>query len=146
MNKQCDDLTKNWLEKNGENSNKSDIQWHSSQTMVFIDNLINSGKVFDSNFLKKIDEIYNFSESKNVEILFRWLMLNLTSKNVSILDKVEKFVEKHGRGVYLRPLYSKLIELSSEGVFKFETVQSFYKKNRKYYHSVIRNTFDEKMK
>lgn len=145
MNKECTKLTNLWLEKNGQGAKKEDLNWESSQTMVFLDNLINSNQKLDLEILKKIEETYQLSTSRNVEILFRWLMLNLQNDNMSILSEVESFVSKHGRGVYLRPLYKKLIELSNEKKLDQKKVKEIYQKNRTCYHSVIKNSFDKEL-
>jgi leukotriene-A4 hydrolase len=142
LNNQCKALTDLWLNKEGQGASDKDIQWDSTQTMVFLDTLFNSGKSIDINVLNKMNSVYQFSKSKNVEILFRWFMLNLSNKNKEIFDAVSSFLAVNGRGVYLKPLYAKLNSLAKEGIFEMDQVKKVYQKNRNYYHSVIRNVFD----
>jgi hypothetical protein len=46
-------------------------------------------------FTLHVQDIYKLSETKNVEVLIRWIMLNLQNENVSyIFPVVEDFVSK----------------------------------------------------
>jgi len=145
LNTECKLIVSKWLDKNGELATQSDIKWYPVQTMVFLDYLINSKHKFEGKMLSKMESLYEFGKTKNVEILFRWLMLNLCSDHLEVLPEVEVFVSKHGRGIYLRPLYNKLLEMSGKKLIDLDLVKKIYGNNRDYYHSVIKNTFDKKL-
>ncbi|KAL0481959.1 leukotriene-A4 hydrolase [Acrasis kona] len=147
MNKQTQALVDKWTVDgaNDIDANASDIKWDPAQTMVFLDNLANGGKKLGHDVIKKLDEVYEFSKSKNVEISVRFLRLALENEYVDVLPVVEDFVSKHGRSVYLKPLYGELILLSDKKLVDKQKVKDIYQKNRSYYHSVIRNAFDAKL-
>jgi leukotriene-A4 hydrolase len=142
LNKRTQALSQLWLEKGGEGASANDIKWDATMTMVFLDNLINDGRKIDNQVLKKLDVTYQLSQNKNVEVLVRYLRLCLANDFIDIMPDVEKFVARHGRGVYVKPLYKQFIELADKGVLEKARVKEIYQKNRSYYHSVIRNMFD----
>jgi len=140
---ECQKLADKW-KAGGEGASPGDLSWEGSQTMCFIDILINARVDLTPAVLAKLEGVYKLSETKNVEVLIRWIMLNLQNQNVSyIFPKIEDFVSKHGRGVYLRPIYNTLIKLSKEDKVPLAEVKRIYHKNRSFYHSVITNTFDK---
>lgn len=143
---QCEALAAKW-KAGGEGASKKDLEWDSAQTMCFIDILINENAKLSADTLKKMQDVYHFSETRNVEILIRWIMLNLNNQNVSyIFPVIEDFVSKHGRGVYLKPIYNTLVHLSTpEGGahVALGEVKRIYQKNMSFYHSVITNTFNK---
>lgn len=51
---------------------------------------------------------YKVAESKNSEILYRWLRLNIRSRNQAKLQEVFDFVNHQGRMKYVRPIYRDL--------------------------------------
>jgi len=147
MNKDAQALADKWM-KSGDvvnQVNKSDLEWEPAQTMVFLDHMLNDGGAVSHSVIKQLDDVYQFSKSKNVEISVRFLKLALENGYTDILPVIEDFVSKHGRSVYLRPIYKQLIVLSQQGKLKLDQVKSIYQKNRSYYHSVIRNTFDAQL-
>ncbi|CAB3234844.1 unnamed protein product [Arctia plantaginis] len=58
--------------------------------------------------LNSLGKEYRIIDSKNSEILYRWLRLNVISRNDSILDEVFSFLNSLGRLKYVRPLYREL--------------------------------------
>lgn len=68
--------------------------------------------------LHKLDNLYHLSTSNNVEILFRWIMLCLKSNDKSIFPVAANFLSKHGRGLYVRPMYRVSIYFD---LMKYET-------------------------
>ena len=145
LNSACDHLTIVWKDKNGEGASANDVKWDAHQTMVLLDNLLNTALPMKHDVLKKMDELYNLTNGNNVEVVFRWHMLCLQSNYIGLLPQLEVFLSKHGRGVYVKPLYKQLIKMGTENVIPFTKVVEIYKKNRSYYHSVIRNTFDAQL-
>lgn len=51
---------------------------------------------------------YKVAESKNSEIQYRWLRLNIRSRNQDKLQDVFDFVNNQGRMKYVRPIYRDL--------------------------------------
>lgn len=146
MNKSVDTLTALWKDKQGEGAAKDDLKWDPNQTMVFLDNLINTAVPMSKDVLNKMNQVYGLNETNNVEISFRWLMLNLESSNLDIMPQVETFLAKNGRGIYVKTLYKKLHAMGKNGTLPLQTVKSIYQSNRSYYHHVIRSVFDQHLK
>lgn len=142
MNKNVDALTAIWKDKKGESATKDDLKWDPNQTMVFLDNLINTAVPMSKESLNKMNEFYNLNNTNNVEVGIRWLMLNLQSGNLDVMPQVELFLQRNGRGVYVKPLYKQLLEMGKTGVIPLEKAKSIYQSNRNYYHHVIRSVFD----
>jgi len=86
--------------------------------------------------LDKLDHLYGITKGGNVEILCRFLLISLKSGNKKVFDHTSTFLSKHGRGLYVRPLYRCLNDV--DHTFACQV----YKKNRSTYHSVIRNMYD----
>jgi len=53
------------------------------------------------------------------------------------------FCAQHGRGVYLRPIYTTLIKLAKEEKVPLADVKRIYNNNKTFYHSVITNMFSK---
>jgi leukotriene-A4 hydrolase len=139
LNQKCDALTAIWKEKNGEGATSNDLNWDANQTMVVLDNLLNNAVPMKHDILQKMDDLYHLSTSNNVEVAFRWFMLNLRSNKIDIMPQLEQFLSQHGRGVYVKPLYKQLIEMGKQGTIPAEKPAQLFNKNRAYYHSVIHN-------
>lgn len=133
---QCYDLANIWKEKDGEGAKESDLHIPAKQTMFFLDILLTTATPMKHETLNRLDSIYSLSKSKNVEILFRWIMLNLKSKQTQIFPTASEFLSHHGRGLYVKPLYKTLHEVD------LTTAREIYLQNKHFYHSVIRNAFD----
>jgi leukotriene-A4 hydrolase len=144
-NKNAQSLANKWLQQNGDGASPNDIKWDAALTMVFLDNILNSEQKLSAETLQKLNTTYQLSESKNVEVLWRYLRICLQSEHLQALPDVEKFVSIHGRGVYVKSLYKHLIDLAEAGVLPKDKVKQIYQKNRLFYHSVIRNAFDSQL-
>ena len=78
-----------------------------------------------------MDGQYNLSGTKNVEIGFRWCLLGCRSKWPGCLPATETFLASHGRGVYVKPLYTAL------KAFDAARAKSVFDKNCHFYMTVI---------
>jgi leukotriene-A4 hydrolase len=143
--KSCEELAERW-KNGGKDTSADDIKsWGAYQKMAFQDLLLNTAMPLPHEVIAKMDQLYGLSKATNVEIEFRWLMIALNSNYVEepILEELKRFLSRHGRGIYIRPLYRKLHALSEgDTPLKREFVAKLYHSNRPFYHSVIRNTFD----
>jgi len=117
-------------------------EFQTLQIMYFLDKVINGSRSvgISHDALKKLNDTYNLSNSTNVEINFRWLMLALTNKLTEVYPQVDTFLGKYGRGLYVKPLYNllKTIDLVE--------AKKIYQKHRSFYHSIIRAAFDKDLK
>jgi len=137
--KKPEELASIWAKEDGKGATTSDLSnFHSIsvQTMVLLDTLITTGTPLKHSSLDKMDELYQLSNSGNVEVLFRWLTLCIKSGYRKIIPSVTEFLSKHGRGIYVKPLFKGLI-----GLDKTIAKQTF-EKNKNFYHSIVRNTVE----
>jgi len=130
----CEALAKKWLEEDGKGAKGDDLDaLLSKQKMYFLDVLITSNKDLPHQTLERLDGLYGFSKSHNVEVGFRYLMLALRHKYRPVFPSVALFLSKHGRGLYTKPLYKSLHKIDKEEARKV------FQANKSFYHSVIRS-------
>jgi len=130
----CEALAKKWLDEDGKGCKATDLDsLLSKQKMYFLDTLITAKKDLSDKALEGLDSLYGFSNSRNVEVSFRYLMLALKHRNRGVLPATAHFLSRHGRGLYTKPLYKKLHSLDKDEASKI------YQANKAFYHSVIRN-------
>jgi len=99
-----------WL-KGGENATKADLKgWGTDQIVVFLDKLLVSPSqtCLSVDVLKKMDQLYNFTSSRNGEILSRWFELCIALEYDAVFHNIIEFLKSQGRMKYVRPLYRSL--------------------------------------
>jgi len=134
LGKRCEELAAKWKTDGGVTAQATDLEgWKSKQIMLFLDLLITTAAPLSADTIKRLEKVYHFEASRNVEIAFRWLMLGLKSNYLESLPAAGVFLSKHGRGLYVRPLYTAVKALD-----KTVAVKTF-EANKNFYHSVIRN-------
>jgi len=130
----CEQLAKKWLDEDGKGAQASDLdKFLSKQKMYFLDLLITSNKDLKIQTLERLDSVYGFTKSQNVEVGFRFLMLSLRNNHRAVFPAVALFLSRHGRGLYTKPLYKSLHKIDKDEASKV------YHTNKAFYHSVIRN-------
>jgi len=138
----CELLAKKWMEEDGKSCSKEDIsKFLAKQTMYFLDNIITSQTSKSSKIpnkmapdtLQRLDTLYGLSQSKNVEINFRYLMLSLKNDHRGALPVAAAFLSRHGRGLYVKPLFAELKRVDND------YAKQVYRTNKEFYHSVIHN-------
>eukprot|EP00698_Gefionella_okellyi_P004917 TRINITY_DN14543_c0_g1_i2.p1 TRINITY_DN14543_c0_g1~~TRINITY_DN14543_c0_g1_i2.p1 ORF type:complete len:616 (+),score=123.69 TRINITY_DN14543_c0_g1_i2:121-1968(+) len=136
----CEALAKSWREQGRAGASATDLApFQAKQTMYFLDQLLTTAVPMAHDRLLALDELYGFSTSKNVEIGFRYLMLAIKSGYRAALPTAQYFLSQHGRGLYVKPMYVALDTL--DHAYAVET----WKKNRSFYHAVIKAAFDGKL-
>ena len=133
------ELSKIWLKMSGAGATENDLAWKPEQTMLFLDLIINSGEKLPAEIIEKMDSLYQLTQNNNIEVLFRWLLICLENHYVKNFARVEDVLSKNGRGVYVKPMYSKLVELSKKEIIPTGKAKEIYVKNKSYYHYVIRS-------
>jgi len=139
---ECDTVIEKWTaSKDGNDFSADDLKgFKPSQIMFCLDELVSSPAMpLPEQVLDKLDQVYEFSKSPNVEISNRFLVLSLKSKSRKFLKEIDHFLSQHGRGRYVKPLYHFLNELDHDVAVKV------WNKHRHRYHSVIKNAFDQKL-
>jgi len=121
-----------WIEKDGEGCTISDLdRYQSKEKMFFLDSLITKATPMKPQVLLRMDTLYKFSFAFNVEVVFRWLMLCVKSHHQIVFPQVSIFLARHGRGLYVKPLYKALVEEDKN------FAQKVYQENKNFYHSII---------
>ncbi|KAJ7352909.1 Leukotriene A-4 hydrolase [Desmophyllum pertusum] len=82
--------------------------------------------------LKKMDEVYNFTPSKNSEIRFRWLRLCVRGAWQDRYSQTVTFITIQGRMKYIRPLYKELYAREESKELAVKTFQD----HRSIYHPI----------
>ena len=100
---------------------KADLdKWSVLQKNIFLEVFLNHIKyilsttplipeeVFPVAFLELLDRTYDFSSTKNCEIMLRWHQICIVCEAQWILPRVVEFISSQGRMKYVRPLYRLL--------------------------------------
>jgi len=127
-------LCDTWL-KGGANATKDDIKgWHTDQIVVFLDKLqaASTKNPLSVDTLKHMDSLYNFTVSRNSEIINRWYELCIASEHAEVFPHVVTFLTSQGRMKFVRPLYRALGN-STKGR---ELAVNTFKQHHKIYHSI----------
>jgi len=133
------ELAKEWIkvdkDQNEPPADDSSYQKLSAvQKGYFLDQiLVQSPGGLGKETLKKLEDIYHFSDVKNSEIRSSWLSLCLTSSDQSCFEQTVKFVSEQGRMKFVRPLYRNLAKCGPEG---FKLAHETFEKNKNYYHNI----------
>lgn len=132
-------LAQSWisLDREQQDPPETDISgWTCNQTLCFLDALcqLTEKQPLKCTTLKLIDNQYEFSQTTNSEILFRFCMLSVASEDESMLMTVIYFISSQGRMKFVRPLYRSLFN-SSMGK---KIVLKAFKENSGFYHPICR--------
>jgi len=141
--KDCNALTKNWVESDGGNFSAKDIEhFKPSQVMFCLDELVSSTAMpLSAEKIAKIENAYHFSTSNNVEISNRMIQICLKSKHVDshMMATIDKFLGDHGRMRYIKPVFLNLQKVNHQKAVEL------WNKHKPRYHSVLHNIFESKL-
>ena len=104
-----------------------------NQISVFLNTILNFPKPLHKLMFRKMSSIYGFAESKNVEILKRYLQIGLRARDELIYRPVTDFLGTTGRIYDVRPLYRLLNEI--DRTMAVET----YERHKEFYHPNCRD-------
>ncbi len=127
-------IQKQWLNGLAVEALKID-DWSVHHWQYFLTTLPNKLKLEQ---LSALDSRFNFTHSSNAEIAFAWFIVAIENHYVAALPAIEKYLEKIGRGKFVRPLYSAL---KSSGFA--DKASDIYQKSRAGYHPSIINQLDK---
>ena len=111
-------------------------QWTTHHWNHFLRSFKNN---LSSTQMKKLDDQFKFTRSRNSEITHDWMMLVIGSGYQAGFPRLEEFLTEQGRRKFLQPLYEKLAT-TPEGL---ERANLIYAKARPGYHAVSRQTIDK---
>ncbi|HEV3485840.1 MAG TPA: M1 family metallopeptidase, partial [Vicinamibacterales bacterium] len=81
--------------------------WSTHEWIHFLRHL---PKTLTNEQMAELDAAFRFTESGNSEILHEWLLNAIDKKYEPAYDALERFLLRHGRRKFLKPLYQKLAE------------------------------------
>jgi len=88
--------------------------------------------------LAKMEEIYHFMFTKNIEISNRFVGICLKSKYAAVVPAAEKILSEHGRGRYVKYLYNCLDD------YDHAIAVRVFQANKHKYHTVIASAFEKR--
>ncbi|KAH6889447.1 peptidase family M1-domain-containing protein [Thelonectria olida] len=101
--------------------------WTAGQLLVFLDSLLEAPEPITVEPSRLLGSLYCLRQSKNFEVLSRYLRIGLRAKDVSLLDNVEEFLGQTGRMKFVRPLFESLQSVDHEFARKvFAKYENFY--------------------
>jgi len=132
LHNQCIKLADQW-KAGGEGCTADQIKnWPPIQVQVFLDRVRSAEKPLSGEVAEKLNQCYKLSQSRNVEIQFRFFMIAIKSELKAYLPDILKFVTSHGRMKYVRPIYRSL---TSSQMGK-EHATSTFVQSRGFYHNI----------
>ena len=94
---------------------------------VFLESLDDLKDPLSAEYIAHMDSIYNFSTSKNAEIISRFFIIAMKGRWQKIYPSVAKFLASVGRMKFVRPGYRGLSEVDRElAVATFRANEGFY--------------------
>ena len=134
LSNDCTAVANRWL-LNEECTLATSKSWTSSQYVVMLEKILTDlgqEKELPESTLKRMEEIYEFSKTRNAEIRFCWQKLCLRSHVSFIFEQVEAFLKEQGRMKFVRPLFREL-QQTDEGKKLANRIFSEWKMN---YHPI----------
>jgi leukotriene-A4 hydrolase len=88
--------------------------------------------------MERLDGEFHFTESRNSEILFQWLLMTVKAGYQPALPKVGPFLKSVGRRKFLKPIYTELMK-TPHGQAR---AREIYREARAGYHPIAQATID----
>lgn len=125
-----------WLDKRSPPSwsSKHLTSWSADQLIAFVQLLLDADdELITTELIDAVDKWYNFSSTRNSEVLFRWCLLCLKTRDERRFGMVVRFLLEQGRMKFVRPLYRALFQAGPKGK---ATALDTFKENRSRYHAI----------
>ncbi|GIZ43671.1 hypothetical protein CKM354_000688800 [Cercospora kikuchii] len=117
---------------------KSDITDFSSlQSVVFLEKVQTFDKPLSPALVEEMGQAYQFSTSKNVELVSRYLVVGLQAHAKSVFEPTARLLGEVGRMKFVRPLYKQLIKND------LDLAKKTFEKNRDFYHPICRGMVEK---
>lgn len=111
-------------------------KWSSHEWLYFLRNLPDTISLAQ---IELLDSVYQFTNSKNAEILAAWFPYTIKTKYQPAYEKLDSFLSQVGRRKFVAPLFKVLIEEEENKIW----AKNLYGRVRKNYHAVTQQTIDE---
>jgi len=108
----CLSLAGKWSKASNDLSEFKDTdikEFSAFQKVAFLASLLDQAPL-SVDKITKMKELYQFDQSQNAEIKFRWLRLGIRARDETAIEPALKFVAEQGRLKFVRPLYKDLYE------------------------------------
>ncbi|KAF2734598.1 leukotriene A-4 hydrolase [Polyplosphaeria fusca] len=144
--KTCYVLADKWqarVEKNkggddGFAPHKRDVgEWVANQSVVFLERVQKFGHKFSAADVELMGRMYGFAESKNLELVSRFLSLGLMARCRSCYEPAAEMLGKIGRMKFVRPVFRLLNAADRELALKT------FEKNKDFYHPICRQMVEK---
>jgi hypothetical protein len=109
------------------------------QWLHFLEGIADS---LDLAAMKKLDDTFHFTSSKNCEIEDVWLRLSIANGYAPADARLEEFLMTIGRRKFLEPLYKEMAKTDAG----MKRARAIYAKARPRYHAMSANTIDKILK
>jgi aminopeptidase N len=91
------------------------------------------------NKLAELDEQFQFTSSKNSEIVHQWLLMTIRADYGPALERLEEFLISVGRERLIKPLYEELVKSDKGKIW----AQGVYQKARPGYNLIVVKKLDQ---
>jgi leukotriene-A4 hydrolase len=134
----CYDLANKWESLNGGSSDfkpsASDISsWSANQSVVFLEKIQTWKTPLSPALVEKMGEVYSYAESKNVEVVSRYMIVGLKARCESVYIPTTELLGTVGRMKFVRPLYRNLRECDEK------LAQETFEKYKEFYHPICKD-------
>lgn len=110
--------------------------WATQQWVAFLERMPSD---LGAELMGRLDSAFQFTKSRNAEILTVWLRLAIQNGYTTADAKLEEFLMNVGRRKFLKPLYTEFAK-TPQGL---ERARAIYEKARPRYHAVSTGTIDK---
>ncbi len=111
-------------------------QWSTQEKLRLLSTLPES---VDADRMAELDQAFSLTQSRNAEIIHRWLLESTERDYRPAEPRVEEFLIEVGRRKFLKPLYEALAE-TPDGK---QRAIAIYEKARPGYHPIAQTTVDQ---
>ena len=118
---------------------KASQNWSTHEWLHFISEIETLGETTPDNFYV-LDELFNFTGTKNAEIAFAWYMQAIRVGYEEAFPELENFLMTVGRGKFIYRLYAALKESGREDWGYW--VSDIYEAARPSYHPIAQRRID----
>jgi leukotriene-A4 hydrolase len=137
LSQKSDDLAELWLavDRDGRMLPTTDTStWSSLQTTTFLDRLqtLTGETPLKVSTLNAMNSVHKFTDMRNAEILFRFILMCIKSEDLGILSAAIYFMTSQGRMKYVRPLYRAL----HKSEMAKEIAQQVFLDHKDFYHPI----------
>ena len=111
--------------------------WMANQVVVFLESIQEFQKPLSKEAVHVMGQVYGFMDTKNVEVLSRYLTVGLISRSEEVLQPTSELLGKVGRMKFVRPLYRRLNKVDRELAVKT------FEENKDFYHPICRGLVEK---